>query len=72
MNDTHLEQPDIEQVMADLTDAFRDATPDRELRQVALNLAVRVFLKPASNAYPDILALATTFHKFLSSDVPEA
>jgi hypothetical protein len=73
MNDTHLEQPDLDvrAAMAELTKTAGVLTNDQELRRLALEMAVRVYLKP-ENPDPDgIVGNAESFYFFLSDMLSE-
>lgn len=70
MNDTHLEQPDLDPdvtaAMAEVTKAMDERRPEQELRQTALMLAVRVFLRPTKHEYDDVVKTAEAFYTFLT------
>jgi hypothetical protein len=72
VNETHLEQPDVETALAELTVAVGELTAEQELRHAALAFAIQVFLKPTRHEYDDIVKSAEAFYAFLSSADPDA
>jgi hypothetical protein len=71
MNETHLEHPDVETALAEVTEAVRGLTTEQELRHAALAFAIQVFLKPTRHEYDDIVKSADAFYAFLSSADPD-
>jgi hypothetical protein len=67
MNETHLENPDVETALAELTVAVGELTAEQELRHTALALAIQVYLKPTWHEYDDIIKVAEDFYQFLSN-----
>lgn len=71
MNEMHLEQPDpdvdVKTALAELTVAVGELTAEQELRQLALGMAIQVFLKPNRHEYDDVIKLAEDFYRFLSN-----
>jgi hypothetical protein len=75
MNETHLENPDVEtsdqaelgRSLAELTVAVGELTAEQELRHTALALAIQVYLKPTWHEYDDIIKVAEDFYQFLSN-----
>lgn len=67
MNETHLENPELDTALAELTVAVGELTAEQELRQIALEMAIRVYLKPTRHEYDDILKVAEDFYQFLST-----